>query len=318
MDLLVKNFGVIGMSKDNGHPYSFSAIINGFNKTKFTSSGWDTIYEYMTNEPSSTLGIPGAKVTHAWTQDIFVTRKLAAATEIETVCSSLEQMINEVDAVIIARDDWKTHFEMSQPFLERGIPVFIDKPLTMSKTELKFFLPYIKSGKLMSCSGFRFASELRESIELHLEQNRIKHISGVVLNDLEKYGIHLLDPVMSMLSNPPKSIRVSRKHSLHDSYAFQFDEKLTFNLECLGSVNKIFNLNFYGQEKKYEINLSNNFGAFKNTLAKFLEMVNTEIPPIEVGETKAVISALQVAYSLSEGQSKVITFEECPYNTEED
>lgn len=316
MDLLVKNFGVIGMSKDNGHPYSFSAIINGFNQTKFKSSGWDVIYEYMTNEPSSTLGIPGAKVTHAWTQDMFITRKLAAATEIETVCSSPEQMINEVDAVIIARDDWETHFEMSQPFLERGIPVFIDKPLTMSKTELKFFLPYIESGKLMSCSGFRFASELDENIVLDQCLNNIKHISGVVLNDLEKYGIHLLDPVMSMLSNPPKSIRVSRKHSLHESYAFQFDEKLTFNLECLGSVNKIFNLNFYGQENKCEVNFSNNFSAFKNTLTKFLEMVNTEIPPIAVGETTAVIGALQVAHGLSEGQSRIITFEELPYTSE--
>jgi hypothetical protein len=316
MDILVKNFGMIGMSKDNGHPYSFSAIINGFNQTKFKSSGWDVIYDYMSNEPSSALGIPGAKVTHAWTQDINITGKLAAATEIDTVCSSLEQMINEVDAVIIARDDWETHLELSKPFLEKGIPVFIDKPLTMSKNELKFFLPFMKSGKLMSCSGFRFASELHEDIMLERGLNNIKHISGVVLNDLEKYGIHLLEPVMAMLSNPPKSIRVSRKYALHDSYAFQFDEELTFDLECLGSVNKIFNLNFYGQKNKCEINFSSNFSAFKNTLTKFLEMVNTEIPPIAAGETTAVIGALQVARVLTEGQSRVITFEECPYTTE--
>ena len=79
---------------------------------------------------------------------------------------------------------------------------------------------------------------------------------------------------------------------------------------------KIFNLNFYGQENKYEINFVNNFSAFKNTLTKFLEMVNTEIPPIEVSETTAVIGALQVACGLSEGQSRVITFEEYPYTTE--
>ena len=42
----------------------------------------------------------------------------------------------EVDAVIIARDDHESHFEMSLPFLEAGLPVFVDTTLSAASNPL--------------------------------------------------------------------------------------------------------------------------------------------------------------------------------------
>ena len=154
--------GIIGLSKGNGHPFSFSAIINGYNKSELYKSGWIVIYDYLQGQKKDNFGIKDVKVTHAWTQDKKITQQLCNACLIENCCSDLKQMFNKVDALIIARDDWKSHFEYSIPFLERNIPVFIDKPLTINIDELKIYKKYILKNKLMSCSGFRFSTELDE------------------------------------------------------------------------------------------------------------------------------------------------------------
>ena len=310
------NFGIVGTSEGNGHPYSFSAIINGFNQSKFLTSGWENIHNYLSSEPTSPLGISGSRVTHAWTQNKDVTRNLVEATNIDVACETLEDMFGHVDALILARDDWESHLKISRPFLEKGIPVFIDKPLTMSQDELSYFLPYIKSGKLMTCSGFRFAQEIQDSIEIARSLDELKLISGVVLNDLEKYGIHLLQPVVGLLRTLPKIVRVNRNYASHESFTFNFDDKLVFHLDCIGNVDKIFNLNFFGRHRKFEIDLENNYKAFRTTLNEFLQMIKTGIPPIKPDETLIVVGLLQVASKLNEGESRVVRFDDSNYMTD--
>ena len=39
--------GIIGFSKNNGHPYSFSAIINGYDKKYFKKVGYPQILNYL-------------------------------------------------------------------------------------------------------------------------------------------------------------------------------------------------------------------------------------------------------------------------------
>lgn len=43
--------GIIGFSKENGHPYSFSAIINGFDKKNFSKVGYKFIFDYLKKQP---------------------------------------------------------------------------------------------------------------------------------------------------------------------------------------------------------------------------------------------------------------------------
>jgi predicted dehydrogenase len=131
--------GMIGLSEGNGHPFSFSAIINGYDDAGLAASGWPVIYDYVRRRDPSEFGIAGLQVTHAWTQDETVTQSLCRACRIPHAVSRREAMLGEVDAVIIARDDAETHLEMARPFLEAGLPVFIDKPLSLNLDALRFF-----------------------------------------------------------------------------------------------------------------------------------------------------------------------------------
>ena len=38
---------MVGVSSGNGHPFSFSAIINGYDPEGLANAGWDVIYDYV-------------------------------------------------------------------------------------------------------------------------------------------------------------------------------------------------------------------------------------------------------------------------------
>ena len=54
---------MLGMVEGNGHPYSWSAIINGrYDMARMAECGYPSIPEYLGAQPKEALGIPGARV----------------------------------------------------------------------------------------------------------------------------------------------------------------------------------------------------------------------------------------------------------------
>ena len=297
--------GIIGLSDGNGHPFSFSAIVNGYDDQAFGDAGWPVIHDYLKAQPAENFGFPDARITHAWTQDRELTERLAAACRIGTVCAAPEDMVDAVDAVLIARDDWETHMPLARPFLEAGKHVFVDKPVTLDMGELSFFEPYIRDGRLMSCSGLRYAHELDELRGQKQEERLgdIRLVSGSVLNDIEKYGIHLLEAVASLGGALARPRSLTRLDAEHQAYALMMANGTLFQLNCLGAVGKTFHLSFFGTRAHRHYDLHDNFSAFRRTLAAFYEMVRSGEPPIEPGETCRLMRLLMAARSLEPGET---------------
>ena len=63
------NLGIIGSSEGNGHPYSWSAIFNGYNKKIMENCGYPSIPRYLEKQKFPNDQIKEAKVTHIWTQN---------------------------------------------------------------------------------------------------------------------------------------------------------------------------------------------------------------------------------------------------------
>ncbi|MBL4701478.1 MAG: hypothetical protein JKX85_09490 [Phycisphaeraceae bacterium] len=58
---------MVGMVEGNGHPYSWSAIINGeYDAQAMAQCGYPVILKYLNAAPKDQLGIAGTKVTHLW------------------------------------------------------------------------------------------------------------------------------------------------------------------------------------------------------------------------------------------------------------
>jgi len=282
--------GIVGISEGNGHPFSFSSIINGFSEKGFANSGWDVIYEYLKRRHPSEFGFDGVKISHAWTQDENLTDKLCEACLIPNKVSDLEDMVGIVDGVIIARDDYEQHLKLSQVFLEKNIPVFIDKPLTLNIRELRYFKHYIERGLVMSCSGMRFARELDEPRSSITEFGKIKLIRGTVVNDWEKYAIHVLEAALNVVDAEP--VYVIPIHDNHISIAIKMKNGLLVQIDALGNIPITCQIEIWGTRNWGIYELNDNFTAFRRTLKHFIDMVRTGKPPISPQKTISLIRLL--------------------------
>ncbi len=293
--------GIIGLSEGNGHPFSFSAIINGYDDQGFAESGWPVIHDYLRLQSPDAFGFPGVRVTHAWTQDPETTKRLCAACRIDKPVADPGEMLGEIDALIIARDDWNTHAPLALPALERGLKVFVDKPLTLDMEELALFQPYLESGQLMSTSGMRYAHELDPLRAEPESLGRFILVQGTVLNGLDRYGVHMIDAILGLGMGLPVSI--TRLAAAHESYALSLADGALFQLNCLGNVGKTFHLSIFGQNGHFHADLHNNFGAFQRTLAAFFRMVETGAPPFPPVQVIRVMEVLTAANRLALGQT---------------
>jgi hypothetical protein len=289
--------GILGLSEGNGHPFSFSAIVNGYDDEKFAAAGWQVIHDYLKAQGSDRFGIPDVRITHAWTQDAALTKTLCAACLIDVPCAAAADMIGKVDAVIVARDDWEMHARLSMPFLEAGLFVFVDKPLSLDDAELARFEPYLRNGKLMSCSGLRYAQELDElrAPRSGWSIGAPKLVEASVLFGIEKYGIHMIEAVASLDKAWGRVTKVTRLQVPHDAWLFEFSDGVPFVLHCLGAVAKTFHVGVYGDRGHRHFDLHDNFSAFRRTMEHFFAQVKSGVPAIDPDETLAIMRLIQKA-----------------------
>ena len=80
---MIVKLGVIGLSEGNGHPYSWPAIINGYDPFYMKDCGFPVIPEYLEQQTFPQDKIPNAEVTHIWTQDLKLSEHIAKATYIK-------------------------------------------------------------------------------------------------------------------------------------------------------------------------------------------------------------------------------------------
>jgi predicted dehydrogenase len=299
--------GIIGINEGNGHPFSFSAIINGFDDEGMKNSDWDVIYNYLKIRDASEFGFENVQVTHAWTQDPELTEKLAKASKIPNIVVDMNDMLDEVDGVLIARDDYEKHYQMAKTFLEKGKYVFIDKPLSLEIAELRFFKKYLEEGKLMSCAGARYAKELDEIRENIDSFGELKLIRGTVINSMEKYGIHMLDGIFGVTGFQVKS--VSCFDAKHTSMRIKNTDDSLIYIDALGRSSKTLQFDFWSDEKRFHAETNDNFSMFRRLLADFIDMMRTKKPTVD---PELVINSMKVliAANISRTENREVDIDE--------
>lgn len=84
--------------------------------------------------------VPGFEITNVWDYDINRARTFAQVFKNRPrVCEKLEEVAEGVDAVFISNGerDGSDHRRLSEPFLKKGLPVFIDKPFSSNVKDAK-------------------------------------------------------------------------------------------------------------------------------------------------------------------------------------
>ncbi len=288
--------GIIGLSAGNGHPYSWSAIINGdYNEREMAHCGYAGIPLYL-KANKDTLGIDGTRVTHVWTQDKKLSEHIAKASGIEHVAEKAGDMTNRVDAVILARDDPENHVAMARPFIEAGIPIFIDKPLAYTTGDLDYFKKQHNTGKfIMSCSSMRYAAECRTAKTEMDALGKIELATVTGTKDWPKYGVHMLEALFALLDDP-KAVSVQnigRKGK--DIVSIVFENGLQASVHLNKDIAPTFQLTLFGRKRWRLVNISNSYAMFKENLTEFVRSIREGRARLAFDKTENIILTLIAA-----------------------
>lgn len=281
---------MLGMIEGNGHPYSWSAIINGYDPVAMACCPYPAIPKYLGRQSLADVGIEGARVTHIWTDDRDDAPKVAAASLIEHVVGEPRDVIGLVDAVIIATDDGADHARRARPFVEAGLPVFIDKPMATTLPELRQFARWnAVGGVLLSTSGMRYAPELRCDFSI---LGDLRWITSFTCKTWERYGIHALEAAAPLLGSGFLSVQA---HSVRGGDVMQVTHSGGVHL-TIGALHDAYGsfgaVHVYGTQGDLALKLQDTYNAFRGQLMAFIEMLRNGSRPVPFSETVELMAVL--------------------------
>lgn len=286
---------MLGMVDGNGHPYSWSAMFNGYDKEEMEKCPFPVIPRYLEKEPPESFGIRGARVTHIWCDDKADAERVARASLIENVVERARDVIGKVDAAIIATDRGDEHVWRAEPFIKAGLPVFIDKPLADNADDLRTFIGWVNSGaRIMSSSSLRYTKEYIPYFTSTHELGELRYVNMTMNKSWERYGIHALEPVYRITGPGYLSVRNTgdeKRNILHLKHERGIDVSLAVISDIAASELKLV-----GTKESVTVPMKDSFYSFKTQLEHFVRFAEGGEPDFPFSETvelmKIIISGI--------------------------
>ena len=280
---------MLGSSPGNGHPYSWSALFNGYDRDRLTREcPFPGIPQYLNAQPAATLTLPGAQVTHVCCvgDGGFTAEHVAQCARIPHVVAQPTDVIGHVDAVIIATDLGHEHVARARPFIEAGLPVFIDKPLTDNAPDLLVFKAWVAAGKpILSSSSMRYTKEFLPYRLSTRELGDLRFVSVTTPKSWETYGIHALEAMYPILGPGFLSARntgTAERNIVHLKHLAGVDVIVVASADMYGSFGC---LQLCGTAGKVQVASGDTFFSFKAQLEAFIGYLRTGVPPFPFSET---------------------------------
>ena len=307
--------GILGMTEGNAHPFSWSAMINGYDKVemrRWTEELYPTIPAYLEKQPEHTFGIDKVRVTHVCFTgyaDREMAENCARAALIKHVVDNPEDMLGEVDAVICATDLGEEHVERCRPFIEAGIPMFIDKPLTVNAEDLRTFIQWRNEGAhFISSSSMRYVKEIEPLYENHYELGKLRYICSPMAKYWETYGIHALEEIFPLLGQGFEWVQNTGTrentmvHMYHKSGCY-IDIPMGVGMRGLGVM-------ILGESGSKLVTTTDSFYAFKKQLDMFVKYLRTGEEPQPFEDTVEMMKIIAAGIRSREEDGRRVNLSE--------
>jgi len=123
----------IGLLNVDNHSWWFGGFFNRYDEARLMKN-FARAAERNRLIRGVILPVPNARIVKVWAQDQNAAREFAATYDNPEVVEKPEDMLGSIDAVILANagGDGSGHLDLIRPFLQKGIPAYIDKPLAFT------------------------------------------------------------------------------------------------------------------------------------------------------------------------------------------
>lgn len=230
--------------------------------------------------------LTGGRVTRVWGEPDA--HGLAEAHGIERVVADPGEMLVVDDA-----GGGAAHAGLARPFLEAGLPTFIDKPMTLDVREAAelFDLAEARGAAMMSASALRYAVELDSFRERVRALGPISSVVSVGPGDWYYYGIHAVEMYQAVIGTGARWVH---RHALsaRDIAVVGYDERPSVVVETLRDAAYGFHLTVYGAEGMASCAVSDHDAFYTRLMAAVLEMARTGVSPLGREQTLEVLAVL--------------------------
>lgn len=274
------------MTEGNGHPYSWSAIFNGYNRAAMEQCPFQGIPAYLNKQPQSTFGISRAQITHIYCNSKADAEDVAHCSLISNIVDRPEAMVGLVDAVICATDVGSEHIVRCEPFLKSGIPMFIDKPLVDNENDLKTFVRLRDEGAhFISSSSMRYVKSAEPYHKNHDELGKLMYICQPMCKQWETYGIHALEAVHPFLGHGFISVQNTGscdRNMIHITHKSGCDVHIPLSKGMYGAFGKTL---LVGSLSSIYIQDGDSYYSFKKQMELFVQYLRTGEEPVAFEDT---------------------------------
>lgn len=225
-------------------------------------------------------------------------------------------LIGKIDGVLIESVDGSVHLERARPFLERGIPTFVDKPFASSVADARAMadLAHRTHAPLFSSSSLRYAPEL---VAAKAELLSTVAILGADCHGpapldetgrnpgLFHYGIHAVEMLFTLLGRGCRQVTCS--HS-------EMGEVVTgtWSNGAIGTVRGIrkgvapYGFLAFGEKASQAVSVGTAF-IYRELLKQIVMMMRSGTAPIDVQESVEIVAFMEAALKSRETMSQPVT-----------
>ncbi|MGD9496209.1 MAG: Gfo/Idh/MocA family protein [Armatimonadota bacterium] len=256
----------------------------------------DAFCRIFNSDSSEPTHLEGAAVVALCNQDNAPERiaQLQHEWGIEVVVSEPRDLLGMVDAALICSRDGAQHLRQAGPFLEEGLPVFVDKPLALDLDDANemIALALERGAPLMSASGLRYAEELAATLD-QIGDEEIIHANLVGPGELYFYGIHLTDMLNVVMGSGVQAVSNLAEVEF-DLIAVSFGDGRSASLQLLREAHARHHGELFTTEGsvRFEI-VEHTF--YQRMMQQFLEMIRSGEPPILYEDMLEALAVLVAA-----------------------
>ncbi|MBN9117689.1 MAG: Gfo/Idh/MocA family oxidoreductase [Planctomycetes bacterium] len=213
-------------------------------------------------------------------------------------------MIGKVDGMLIEAVDGTVHYERAKPFLEAGIPCFVDKPYTCSVEDAKKIaeLAAKKKVPVFSSSSLRYAPEV---VDFVADPKRGKLVGCVVYAPaslspipernagLYHYGIHGVEVLYTLMGPGCKRVTCTHEKGVDVATGHWADGRVA-TLRGIRAGASGYGFVGFSEKAIQPVTVGTKF-IYRELVKKIVEMFKTGKPPLEIAETIEIIGFIEAA-----------------------
>ena len=275
--------GIIG--SENSHAMAFSEIFNINNKEQY----------------------PDIQVVAIYGEDQAASEAVRDKCGVEIM--SPEEMLGKVDAIMVTSRDGALHAGYAKPFIEAGIPAFVDKPLTRDVDEAIALMRLAKEKKvpIVGGSSLKYPEDLQDLKNvIAAGEVRGADLAAPVSMDNPYggfffYASHLVEMTMAIFGSQPRKISAYRTADSVTAMV-RFDDCDVTNHFNEGNYRYSATIYTKDQTVFKELDVSKIYQHECDAFARMLRTGEMEQTYEELVMPVAYIAAIEKAYETGEEQ----------------